>query len=172
MKQWCVNDIPFRLQRKPYKPWTVQKCLRNLIYDWDTIKSSFTQIRQALTMFSTHTRLKQYKCLIFGLSSASEQYQYVIQETLQGIAGARNISDDIKLYSAKIRNRTTAVCKRLSNGLKSLGSLWRKKSAFSASPSCFSSVSRFQQLAFLLTIKLKPHRMLAPLKILAKYKAS
>ena len=37
--------------------------------------------------------------------------------------GAQNISDDIKLYSAKIRNRTTAVCKRLSNGLKSLGSL-------------------------------------------------
>ena len=53
---------------------------------------------RALTTFSTHTGLKRYKRLIFGLSSASEQYQYVIQETLQGIAGARNISDDIIIF--------------------------------------------------------------------------
>ena len=39
--------------------------------------------------------LKRYKRLIFGLLSASEIYQYVIQEVLQGIPGARNISDDI-----------------------------------------------------------------------------
>ena len=53
---------------------------------------------RALTTFSTHTGLKRYKRLIFGLSSASEQYQYVIQETLQGIAGTRNISDDIIIF--------------------------------------------------------------------------
>ena len=53
---------------------------------------------RALTTFSTHMGLKRYKRLIFGLSSASEQYQYVIQETLQGIAGTRNISDDIIIF--------------------------------------------------------------------------
>ena len=42
--------------------------------------------------------LKQHKRLIFGLSSASEIFQYVIQEVLQGIPGARNISDDIILF--------------------------------------------------------------------------
>ena len=42
--------------------------------------------------------LKRYKRLIFGLSSASEIYQYVIQEVLQGIPGARNISDDIIVF--------------------------------------------------------------------------
>lgn len=52
----------------------------------------------SLSTFSTHTGLKRYKCLIFGLSSTSEQYQYVIQETLQGIAGARNISNDILIF--------------------------------------------------------------------------
>lgn len=53
---------------------------------------------RALTTFSTHMGLKRYKCLIFGLSSAPEMYQYVIQQTLQGIPGARNISDDIIVF--------------------------------------------------------------------------
>ena len=42
--------------------------------------------------------LKRYKRFIFGLSSASEIYQYVIQEVLQGIPGAGNISDDIIVF--------------------------------------------------------------------------
>lgn len=42
--------------------------------------------------------LKRYKRLIFGLSSASEIYQYVIQQVLQGILGARNISHDIIIF--------------------------------------------------------------------------
>ena len=53
---------------------------------------------RVLTTFSTHMGLKRYKRLIFGLSSASEIYQYVIQEVLQGIPGARNISDDIIVF--------------------------------------------------------------------------
>ena len=35
---------------------------------------------------------------ILGLSSASEIYQYVIQQVLQGIPGAQNISDDIIVF--------------------------------------------------------------------------
>ena len=53
---------------------------------------------RALTTFSTHTGLKRYKRLIFGLSSASEVYQHIIQRTLAGIPGARNISDDILVF--------------------------------------------------------------------------
>jgi len=53
---------------------------------------------RVLTTFSTHKGLKRYKRLIFGLSSAPEMYQYVIQQTLQGIPGARNISDDIIVF--------------------------------------------------------------------------
>ena len=50
---------------------------------------------RVLTTFSTHMGVKRYERLIFGLSSASEIYQHIIQEVLQGIPGARNISDDI-----------------------------------------------------------------------------
>lgn len=53
---------------------------------------------RTLTTFSTHLGLKRYKRLIFGLSSASEIYQYVVQQVLQGIPGARNISDDIIVF--------------------------------------------------------------------------
>ena len=55
---------------------------------------------RVLTTFSTHKRLKRYKCLIFGLSSALEMYQCVIQRTLQGIPGVRNISDDIIVFGS------------------------------------------------------------------------
>ena len=55
---------------------------------------------RVLTMFSTHKGLKRYKRLIFGLSSAPEMFQYVIQQTLQGIPGAQNISDDIIVFGS------------------------------------------------------------------------
>ena len=55
---------------------------------------------RVLTTFSTHKGLKRYKRLIFGLSSAPEMYQYVIQRTLQGIPGVRNISDDIVVFAS------------------------------------------------------------------------
>ena len=55
---------------------------------------------RVLTTFSTHKGLKRCKRLIFGLSSAPEMYQYVIQRTLQGIPGVRNISDDIIVFGS------------------------------------------------------------------------
>ena len=53
---------------------------------------------RGLTTFSTSQGLKRSKRLIFGLSSASEMYQFVIQHALQGIPGVRNISDDIIVF--------------------------------------------------------------------------
>ncbi|PFX15419.1 Retrovirus-related Pol polyprotein from transposon opus [Stylophora pistillata] len=55
---------------------------------------------RVLTTFTTHKGLKRYKRLIFGLSSAPEMYQYVIQQTLQGIPGVWNISDDIIVFGS------------------------------------------------------------------------
>ena len=37
---------------------------------------------------------------MFGISSAPEKYQQVIQQTLQGIEGVHNISDDIIVHGA------------------------------------------------------------------------
>ena len=47
------------------------------------------------TTFATHTCLYRYKRLMFGVSAEPEIYQHVIQQSLQGCPGVRNISDDI-----------------------------------------------------------------------------
>ena len=48
-----------------------------------------------LTTFSTHIGLFRYKRLNFGISSASEIFQNVISQVVDGIDGVMNISDDI-----------------------------------------------------------------------------
>jgi hypothetical protein len=51
-----------------------------------------------ITTFGTHLGLMRYKRLNFGISSAAEIFQNVIRETLEGIPGALNISDDILVF--------------------------------------------------------------------------
>jgi len=51
-----------------------------------------------ITTVVTHCGLFQYKRLLFGVNSASEQYQYEIQTALAGIEGQANISDDIIVH--------------------------------------------------------------------------
>ena len=48
-----------------------------------------------ISTFSTHMGLYRYKRLIFGVNSAAEVFQQTIQTVLEGIKGAKNISEDI-----------------------------------------------------------------------------
>ncbi len=51
-----------------------------------------------ITTFTTHTGLWRYTRLSFGMNSAAEVFQNVIQHVLQGIPNVRNMSDDIIVY--------------------------------------------------------------------------
>lgn len=51
-----------------------------------------------ITTFSTHKGLRRYKRLNFGISSAAEVFQNAICQTLQGIDGVKNLSDDIIVH--------------------------------------------------------------------------
>ena len=51
-----------------------------------------------ITTFSTHVGLRRYTRLNFGVSSAAEIFQNIICETLAGIQGAINLSDDILVF--------------------------------------------------------------------------
>ena len=51
-----------------------------------------------ITTFSTHRGLRRYTRLNFGTSSAVEVFQDAIQQTLSGIEGVRNVSDDIIIF--------------------------------------------------------------------------
>ncbi|KAK3705420.1 hypothetical protein RRG08_033998 [Elysia crispata] len=53
-----------------------------------------------ITTFVTHKGLFRYKRLIFGINAASEKFQNIISQALQGCEGAQNISDDIVVYGA------------------------------------------------------------------------
>ena len=52
----------------------------------------------SIMTFTTHCGLYQYKRLMFGISSAPEVYQHVIQQVLQDCEGVANISDDIIVH--------------------------------------------------------------------------
>lgn len=69
-----------------------------------------------ITTFTTHLGLRRYKRLNFGISSAAEVFQNAICQTLQGIPGVKNLSDDIIIYgvSQEAHDDTLrAVFKRL-----------------------------------------------------------
>ena len=51
-----------------------------------------------ITTFTTHMGLWRYKRLNFGMCCASEIFQNAIRETLGGISGVLNVSDDILVY--------------------------------------------------------------------------
>ena len=65
---------------------------------WGYHQLELTPESREITMFATHAGLYRYKRLLFGVNSASEQYQYEISTALAGIAGADNISDDIIVH--------------------------------------------------------------------------
>ncbi|CAB4035596.1 Retrovirus-related Pol poly [Paramuricea clavata] len=53
---------------------------------------------RSVTTFCTHEGLYRYKRLPFGISSASEVFQNVLQQSLQGLHGVRNIADDLIVW--------------------------------------------------------------------------
>lgn len=55
---------------------------------------------RGITTLITHQSLYRYKRLMFGISSAPEKYQQVIQQTLQDIEGVHNFSDVIIMHGA------------------------------------------------------------------------
>uniref|UniRef100_A0A669DPM2 Gypsy retrotransposon integrase-like protein 1 n=1 Tax=Oreochromis niloticus TaxID=8128 RepID=A0A669DPM2_ORENI len=70
-----------------------------------------------ITTFTTHLGLRRYKRLSFGVSSAAEVFQNAIHQTLQGLNGVKNLSDDIIVFGrdqADHDNNLTALFKRLS----------------------------------------------------------
>ena len=74
-----------------------------------------------ITTSGTHLGLMRYKRLNFGISSAAEIFQNVIRETLEGIDGAMNISDDIlvsgKTHEEHDQNLRTAFQRLREKGL-------------------------------------------------------
>lgn len=76
------------------------KVFSKLDLRWGYHQIELSKESREITTFITHKGLYRYKRLMFGISSAPEKYQQVIQQTLQGIEGVHNISDDIIVHGA------------------------------------------------------------------------
>jgi hypothetical protein len=61
------------------------------------------------TVFSTHVGFFRYKRLNFGLSSAAEIFQHVIQAALRDLQGVINISDGILVFGSTQEEHDTRL---------------------------------------------------------------
>ena len=64
-----------------------------------------------ITTFITHLGIFRYKRLNFGTNSASEVFQKTASSVIQGINGAKNISDDIFVYGKSKKEHNIALDK-------------------------------------------------------------
>ena len=77
---------------------------RSTVFSKLDIKSAYHQIElteksREVTTFISHLGLYRYKRLMFGINSATEKYQQILQQILQG-TGAVNIVDDIIIHGS------------------------------------------------------------------------
>jgi transposase InsO family protein len=92
------------------------KVFTKLDLKWGYHQLELEEGSRGITTFITHKGLYRYRRLMFGISSAPEKYQQVIQQVLQGIDGVKNISDDIVVYGetqAEHDRRVRQVMERL-----------------------------------------------------------
>ena len=93
--------------RERYPIPTVDEVLQSLnqstVFSKLDLKWGYHQLElhpdsRSITTFITHCGLFQYKRLMFGVRSAPEVYQHVIQLALSDCEGVANISDDILVH--------------------------------------------------------------------------
>ena len=84
-----------------------------------------------ITTFTTHIGLWRYKRLNFGIYFASEIFQNAIWETLGGVPGVLNVSDDILVYGKSPGEHDNILKQVLSRLCEKGLTLNKKKCAFS-----------------------------------------
>ena len=91
-----------------------------------------------ITTFACHEGLYRYKRLVYGCKTAFEIFQRIVEISITGCEGARNLSDDILVWGStlsELEGRTEKVFDRLSkNGFK----VNLKKCVFGANEISFS----------------------------------
>ncbi|RUA05255.1 MAG: hypothetical protein DSY43_04955 [Gammaproteobacteria bacterium] len=74
------------------------KVFSKLDLKWGFHQIELEEESRNITTFITHKGLYRYKRLMFGICSAPELYQHIIQQVLVGCEGAYNIHDDIIVF--------------------------------------------------------------------------
>ena len=87
---------------------TLHKINGSSVFTKLDLRAGFHQIEldeesRQYTVFATADGLFQYKRLMFGLSSAPELYQRIIQQVLSGCKGCENIADDLVVHGRTLQ---------------------------------------------------------------------
>lgn len=69
---------------------------------WGFHQIELEKASRNITTFVTHQGLFRYKRLMFGISSAPEKYQKIVQDTVRGCKGVANIADDLIVYGSNL----------------------------------------------------------------------
>ena len=102
---WAANKA---VQRERFPMPNIEHTLEQMngakVFSCLDFKSSFHQIEiesesRYITTFACHTGLYRYKRLFFGINSAPETHQRIIQHLIQDIPGCKNIADDIIIFA-------------------------------------------------------------------------
>ena len=95
------------IQRERHITPTIKEVIADLngatVFSKLDLNQGYNQLELApesryITTFSTHVGLRRYTRLNFGIICAAEIFQNAIRETLSGIQGALNLSDDILVH--------------------------------------------------------------------------
>ena len=115
--------------RERYPTPTVEEVLHDIngstVFSKLDLRWGFHQVEldaasRNITTFAVEDGLYRFKCLMFGLSSAPEKYQKIIQQVISGCAGALNIADDIIVYGRTLEEHDTNLF-RVLNRLQDRG---------------------------------------------------
>ena len=109
------------------------KVFSKLDLRWGYHQIELDEESREITTFTTHEGLYRYKRLMFGISSASEIYQQVTGQVVQGLEGVRNLSDDIVVYGTDQADHDEKLAKVLDRLLERGLTLNREKCKFGLS---------------------------------------
>ena len=104
----------------------IQRMNGSTVFSKIDLKSGFHQIElgedsRNITTFTCHLALFRYKRLLFGISSALELFQHIVQQVLAECRGVENISDDLIVHgkgdAEHDRNLIQVIETLIKNGL-------------------------------------------------------
>ena len=80
---------------------------------WGFHQIELDESSRHITTFVTHKGLYRYKRLSFGVNSAPELYQHIIQQVVSGCEGVHNIHDDIIVHGSSMEEHDARLHKAL-----------------------------------------------------------
>ena len=123
----------------------------NTVFTKLNLTMGFHQLKEGIsrevTTFTTHAGLFRYKRLMFGICSAPELYQHVIDQVLHSTrcTGCQNISDDIVVYGKDVAEHDKRL-KMVLHTLNERGLTLKKKK-------CVFRMNEIEFIGHLLSVK-------------------